>query len=140
MGIGDLPEGWSATALTIYSVGGSDEEVMAELGLSREDWKDLVDEDGYFKETIEQGKLAAYAWWLRWGRENLNEKGANYSGWYNNMKCRFGWKEGMSMDSSAFEELENMDTNQLHTLMVSKIKLLDDFVSRQEPDSNVVKV
>jgi hypothetical protein len=44
--------------------------------------------------------MISHAWWERNGRENIDNKAFNFSGWYMNMKNRFGWKDRQDITSN----------------------------------------
>ena len=98
-----LPEGWYHTILELYRNGASDVEIKAQIA----DWRgsfsnDLFDrwlkEEPEFSETIKRGRLFSESWWNRNGRENLTNKEFNYTGWYMQMKNRFGWRDKTDID------------------------------------------
>lgn len=87
-----------ATVVELMKEGASLVEVAAELGVHRDtlnEWKRLGSEqyNKEFADAIKEGELRSQAWWERNGRTNLTNKDFNYTGWYMNMKNRFGWKD-----------------------------------------------
>ena len=101
----DLPEGWYNSVLELYKEGASDVEVKAWIysvrgSLSNDLWDRWIDEEPEFSETIKTGKILSEAWWSRSGRKNLENKEFSYTGWYMNMKNRFGWKDKQEVEQS----------------------------------------
>jgi len=96
-----LPEDWYLDVLDLYKEGASDVEVKALLGELRLDgdyvsnklFDRWIEDEPIFGETIKKGREKSQAWWERNGRTNLQNKDFNYTGWYMNMKNRFGWKD-----------------------------------------------
>jgi hypothetical protein len=106
-----LPEGWVDAILQLYSDGASDVEIRAYLATNRTDansfsddlWERLIKEDEEFSRTIKRGKMLSEAWWVRMGRINLTSRDFNFTGWYMNMKNRFGWKDKTETDLHVHE-------------------------------------
>jgi hypothetical protein len=83
---------------TEFSEGASIVEVCAEINISRETFYDWIDpESPRYKEdfsyTVKKGIEQSEAWWQRKGRKGLNDPSLSYTGWYMNMKNRFGWAD-----------------------------------------------
>lgn len=99
----DLPIDWQIVVLELYEKGGSDVEVKGVIyqmrgSFSNDLWDRWMLEEPEFSETIKVGKILSESWWQRNGRENLKNKEFNYTGWYMNMKNRFGWKDKNETD------------------------------------------
>ena len=103
--IEDLPEGWYNQILSLYREGASDVEVKALIydwrgSFSNDLWERWMKEETQFSETIKTGRLISEAWWHKEGRTSLREKEFNYTGWYMQMKNRFGWKDSQQIDTN----------------------------------------
>lgn len=102
-GLETLPEGWYNDVLALYSEGGSDVEAWAMIyrwrgTFSNNLWERWMKEEPEFWETINAGKRLSEAWWQENGRTNLQNKDFNYTGWYMQMKNRFGWADSKKVD------------------------------------------
>ena len=106
IGLDILWEGWYNDILELYSEGASDVEIRALIYLKTKEktkasfglWDRWIEEEEEFFETIKQGRMLSESWWAKTGRKNLNNKEFSYTGWYMNMKNRFGWKDKHEVD------------------------------------------
>ena len=103
--IDDLPDDWEEAILSLYQEGGSDVEVKALIynwrgTFSNDLWDRWLKDEPRFSQTIKKGKLLAEAWWHKNGRVNLKDREFNYTGWYMQMKNRFGWKDTQQIDTN----------------------------------------
>lgn len=102
--LSSLPEHWYNHILELYEKGGSDVEVKALIyrwrgRFSNDLWDRWLKEEEEFSETIKNGKMLSEAWWMKNGRTNLRNKDFSYTGWYMNMKNRFGWTDKQELDN-----------------------------------------
>lgn len=103
------------------AVGASDVEIRAQVlgGICHETWTRFIDEDKEFSETIKKARVLCEAWWQSKGRTELENQKFSYTGWYMNMKNRFGWRDKVEQNTNvnlttgsetlraAIESLEN---------------------------------
>ena len=98
-----LPEKWYNSILEEYREGASDVEIKGLIAewrgsFSNDLWDRWIKEEEEFSETIKTGKILSERWWAKNGRKNLENKDFNYTGWYMNMKNRFGWSDSQKLD------------------------------------------
>ena len=89
----DLPENWEEIILKLSKEGASIVELAVELDICRNTFYALSERDEYFMNTVKKCKELCEAWWKRKGRTELDNKDFSYTGWYMNMKNRFGWAD-----------------------------------------------
>lgn len=106
IGLEILWEGWYNDILELYSEGASDVEIRALIYHKTKEktkasfglWERWLEEEEEFFETIKQGRMLSESWWSKTGRKNLSNKDFSYTGWYMNMKNRFGWRDKQEVD------------------------------------------
>ena len=114
-------DNWQDDILGLYEEGASDVEIRAlvlfKLGrktFSFNLWDRWLEEEEEFSETVKMGKMLSNAWWERTGREGLFSNGdpmkdkLNYTGWYMNMKNRFGWTDRQEIKSDVTTNGESL--------------------------------
>ena len=87
------PDGYEERLYDLAKQGASLVELAVELDIARETLYNLMERDQHFLDTIKRCKVLCEDWWEKQGRSNLQNKDFNYTGWYMNMKNRFGWKD-----------------------------------------------
>jgi hypothetical protein len=98
-----LDKGWQIKVLELYNEGASDVEVKALIyeirgSFSNDLWDRWISDEPEFSETIKVGRMLSESWWAKSGRVNLKDKDFSYTGWYMNMKNRFGWSDRVAND------------------------------------------
>lgn len=132
--LSSLPEDWYQTVLAMYEKGASDVEVKAQIwrwrgSFSNDLWDRWMKEEPSFSETIKMGRQLSASWWTRNGRENLTNKDFNYTGWYMNMKNRFGWADK--------QEVKQEDKKTINIIVDQETKDdLDDFMEDLDGGDN----
>jgi len=122
-GIDILWDDWYNDILELYSKGASDVEIRALIAkncasktkASYTLWDRWIEEEIEFSETIKMGRIFSEAWWNKISRENLENKDFSFTGWYMNMKNRFGWRDK--------SEVENT-----HTVTPNAKEFIDDLL------------
>jgi hypothetical protein len=89
----DLPRNWRSIIRNEMGEGASLEEIKAKFKLYNKTYRRFLVDFPEFKEVIEEGKELSKAWWMKTGRLQLWNKNFSYTGWYMQMKNRFGWTD-----------------------------------------------
>lgn len=122
IGLDILWDNWYNDILELYKEGASDIEIRALIAEKCVDktrasyklWERWIEDEIEFRETIKAGRLYSEAWWVAQGRKSLTTKyqgdSFNYTGWYMNMKNRFGWKDRSEVE-------QNVTSNQLEVVI-----------------------
>lgn len=96
--LSSLPDNWKEVITQLYKEGGSDAEAKAIIcemrgSFSNDLWDRWMLDEPNFSETIKNGRTFSEGWWLHKGRKSLENQSFSYTGWYMNMKNRFGWRD-----------------------------------------------
>lgn len=95
----DLQPNWKECIINLSKQGASIVELAVELNISRTTLYSLCEKDEEFMNTIKECKRYCEAWWVAKGRTELENKEFSYTGWYMNMKNRFGWTDRQDITS-----------------------------------------
>jgi hypothetical protein len=93
-----LPKKWDELILSNMEQGASLDEIHTLMGISHETHRRLMQDHPEYFATIKRGVQLSKTWWLRVGRTQLFNKEFSYTGWYMNMKNRFGWTDKQEHD------------------------------------------
>ena len=132
--LSSLPKEWYKEVLELYEQGASNDEVKALIykwrgSFSNDLWTRWLKEEVEFSETIKAGLILSSAWWSKNGRVNLENKDFNYTGWYINMKNRFGWADK--------QEVKQEDKKTINIIVDQETKDdLDDFMEDLDGGDN----
>ena len=91
--LSDLPKGWKDQIIQLSKKGASIIELSVCLEISRDTFYALSEREPEFSDTVKMCKEYSEAWWHERGRKNLTNPAFSFTGWYMNMKNRFGWKD-----------------------------------------------
>jgi len=114
--LSDLPEGWKQSIINLSKEGAAIIELSVELGISRPTFYALSEREEEFFDTVNKCKDLSEAWWMRQGRVQLENKDFSFTGWYMNMKNRFGWSDKQEV---------NQTTVQINSVPMSKDEIND---------------
>jgi transposase-like protein len=84
--------------LDLMKKGASIEEICLEFDICIQTLYNWFDTYPDFLEAKKRGESFSKGWWLKQGRINLENKEFNYTGWYMNMKNKFGWTDRVAND------------------------------------------
>jgi len=68
-------------------------EVCLELDICKQTFYNWCEENKVFLDSKKKGVDFSEGWWMKQGRENLQNKEFSFTGWYMNMKNRFKWTD-----------------------------------------------
>ena len=91
-------EEYKEKVLELMKEGCSIAEICLELDICRQTFYNWCEENKEFLDTKKKGEDFSEGWWLKQGRKNLQNKEFSYTGWYMNMKNRFGWADNTKND------------------------------------------
>lgn len=79
--------------IPLLKKGMSIEELGYELDVGYSTLYAWMDKYPEFKEAINRGREFSQGWWMKQGRENIDNKEFHATLWYMNMKNRFQWRD-----------------------------------------------
>jgi len=84
--------------ITYMKEGYSIEEVCLELDICKQTFYNWCEKNKELLDSKKKGVDFSKGWWMKQGRESLNNKEFNATLWYMNMKNRFGWADNQKTD------------------------------------------
>jgi len=85
-----LPKDWKEIASPVFDEGGSFIEAYLKIGLTKQEHDALCSIDEYY-EFMDNGMAISEAYWLKWSRDNIENKDANMTIFKEMMKRLFMW-------------------------------------------------
>lgn len=124
----ELPFGWKEKLMALSEEGAGIAEILKEIGISRNRHDAYMKDTPEYSAAFEDARLISEAWWMKQGRDNLNNKNYNNTMWIFNMKNRFYWRDqpimAKSSNGSAFDDIRERDeTLARYTLKEVKTQL-----------------
>jgi hypothetical protein len=93
-----------------FKEGGSVEEFCLDNNISKQTFYNWCEVHEDFFDAKKIGESFSQGWWMKKGRLSLENKDFSYTGWYMNMKNRFGWKDkaDFTTDGEKLQSNENI--------------------------------
>lgn len=117
---------WVTTALALYNEGGSDEEVIKAIGITRSQFDTYCQSVPAFQDLVERGRDYAKAWWLEQGRKAVKEKNNSFpqSLYAYSMANKYGWSNKSESKTANVELNLDRDADRLRQALPEMAKLL----------------
>ena len=98
---------------TLFDQGASIAEVCREMGVSRntfKTWRTSVDsQKSSFRDVVTMGLEASEAWWIRQGRENIDNRSFNNNLWALNMVNRWSWNSNKKEEKKEISHIGTVE-------------------------------
>jgi transposase len=98
------------TVIDEMAQGSSIEELQLVLNVHKDTIYEWMKEYSDFSDAVKRGIALSEGWWRTEGRKALRERDFNYTGWYMNMRNRFGWSDKTDVNHSGKLEGNNQMT------------------------------
>jgi len=127
------PEHWAERIVKMYEQGCSDDEICADLRISRKEFSHRINNDPAFKKLTEYGAVARRAWWMKIGRMGAvnGAKPQAFNFWNATMKAEFGWGVESTGDGKPLGEKSTDDIRK-------RVEALRDRLSMAAEHSDLV--
>lgn len=96
-------EDYGYKVVELMKEGCSIAEICLELDICKQTFYNWCEENKEFLDAKKKGQFFSEGWWMKQGRINLMNKDFSYTGWYMNMKNRFGWTDRVDQTSKGKE-------------------------------------
>ena len=97
----------------LFDQGASIAEVCREMGVSRntfKTWRTSVDsQKSSFRDVVTMGLEASEAWWIRQGRENIDNRSFNNNLWALNMVNRWSWNSNKKEEKKEISHIGTVE-------------------------------
>lgn len=103
----DYRDELAVRVVDLMKQGASIEEICLDLDVCKQTFYTWCEAHSEFLDAKKKGEDFSKGWWLKNGRLNLENKDFNYTGWYMNMKNRFGWADKQEIDHTSKHEKIN---------------------------------
>ena len=132
----EFPKDWYDILLKEYKEGASDVEIKALIwewkgSFSNDLWSRWLKEEVEFSETIKMGRALSHSRWLKKGRKSLGDKEFSYTGWYMNMKNRFGWADKKEIKEEVKKEVTTFNIDNLSLDELEQLERINEKLNRQ---------
>ena len=98
---------------TLFDQGASIAEVCRDMGISRntfKTWRTSVDaQKASFRDAVTMGLEASEAWWIRQGRENIDNRSFNNNLWALNMVNRWSWNSNKKEEKKEISHIGTVE-------------------------------
>ena len=127
----DLRKDWKESIIELSKQGASIVELSVLLDISRDTFYALSDREPEFSDTVKKCKQYCEAWWLSKGRTELENKEFSYTGWYMNMKNRFGWADKKEIKEEVKKEVTTFNIDNLSLDELEQLERINEKLNRQ---------
>ena len=104
-----FPKEWVKAGDNLAKAGATATEIHAEFGISTSEHEALLLKEPLYGQQFERWETMALAFYLKLGRENLDNKSFNYKEWLITMRNLFGWNIDTEKPSNGGMKKKNVD-------------------------------